>query len=115
MFVNVHTDNHIKGSEDLARRVEAEVVAALGRFGEQVVTVEVHLNDVNSHKHGVDKRCMMEARLAGLQPIAVTHMAETLDEAIEGAAEKLERSIEHTVDKLGHHKGRTSFGGDQTI
>lgn len=115
MFVNVHTDNHIKGSDDLTRRVEDEVIATLDRFGEQVVTVEVHLNDVNSQKHGVDKRCMMEARLAGLQPIAVTHMAETLDEAIEGAAEKLERAVDHVVDKLEHHKGRTSFGGDQTI
>lgn len=115
MFVNVHTDNHIKGSDDLTTQVENVVIATLERFGEQVVTVEVHLNDVNGHKHGVDKRCMMEARLSGLQPIAVSHMAETLDEAIDGAAEKLERSIEHTVDKLGHHKGRTSFGGDQTI
>jgi ribosome-associated translation inhibitor RaiA len=115
MFVNVHTDNHIKTSDDLTRRVEDEVIGTLERFGDQVVTVEVHLNDVNGHKHGVDKRCMMEARLSGLQPIAVTHMAETLDEAIEGAAEKLERSIDSTVDKLSHHKGRTSFGGDQTI
>jgi ribosome-associated translation inhibitor RaiA len=115
MFVNVHTDNHIKGSDDLTRRVEDAVIAALDRFGEQVVTVEVHLNDVNGHKHGVDKRCLMEARLSGLQPIAVTHMDDTLDGAIDGAAEKLERSIEHTVEKLGHHKGRTSFGGDQTI
>ena len=115
MFVNVHTDNHIKGSDDLTRRVEDEVIATLERFGDQVVTVEVHLHDENGQKHGIDKRCVMEARLSGLQPIAVTHMAETLDEAIDGAAEKLERSIEHTVDKLGHHKGRTSFGGDQVI
>jgi ribosome-associated translation inhibitor RaiA len=115
MFVNVHTDNHIKGSGDLTRRVEDEVIATLDRFGDQVVTVEVHLHDDNGKKHGIDKRCVMEARLSGLQPVAATHMAETLDEAIDGAAEKLERTIEHTVDKLGHHKGRTSFGGDQTI
>ncbi len=115
MQVQVHTDNHIKGSDDLTRGVEDEVIAALERFGDQVVTVEVYLHDDNAQKHGIDKRCVMEARLSGLQPIAVTHMAEALDEAIEGAAEKLERSIDHTVDKLSHHKGRTSFGGDQAI
>ncbi len=115
MFVQVHTDNHIKGSDDLTRRVEDEVITALERFDDQVVTVEVHLADVNGQKHGIDKRCLMEARLAGLQPIAATHMGETLDEAIEGAAEKLERAIANVVDKLEHHKGRTSFGGDQTI
>lgn len=115
MFVNVHTDNHIRGTDGLTRRVEDEVIAALDRFGDQVVTVEVHLHDDNAQKHGIDKRCVMEARLAGLQPIAATHAAETLDEAIEGAAEKLERAIDHTVEKLSNHKGRTSFGGDQTI
>ena len=115
MLVNVHTDNHIKGSDGLARRVEDEVSGSLERFGDQVVTVEVYLHDDNGKKHGIDKRCVMEARLSGLKPIAATHMAETLDEAIDGAAEKLERSIDSTVDKLSHYKGRTSFGGDQTI
>ena len=115
MQVLVHTDNHIQGSDELSGRVQTEVDALLGRFGEQIIRVEVHLNDVNANKSGIDKRCLMEARLAGLQPVAVTHVAETLDEAISGAAEKLERTLDKSLDKLGHHKGRTSFGGDQTI
>ena len=41
--------------------------------------------------------------------------AATLDQAISGAAEKLEGALDRLFDKLGHHKGRTSFGGDQTI
>jgi hypothetical protein len=64
---------------------------------------------------GDDKRCLMEARLAGHQPMAVSHQAATLDEAIEGAAEKLERSLDGKLGRLNDPKGRTSFGGDQTI
>ena len=116
MQVLVHHDNHIHGGEGLSRRVEDEVSGALERFGEQITRVEVHLNDENGPKGGDnDMRCMMEARLSGHQPIAVTHHAGSLDDAIAGAAEKLERSLDHTLGRLGHKKGRTSFGGDQEI
>src|SRR4051794_12750235 len=116
MYVEVKTDNHIDGSDDLSDRVTAEVEGALGRFGDQIIRVIVQLNDTNAHKSGDhDKRCLMEARLAGHQPVAVSHEAGSLDAAIDAAAEKLERSIDHILGKLGQKKGRTSFGGDQTI
>jgi ribosome-associated translation inhibitor RaiA len=115
MLVQVFTDDHIKGTEKLNGQVEAEVGGVIGRYGEQITRVEVYLSDLNAKKGGIDKRCLMEARIAGHQPLAVSHEAATLDEAITGAAEKLERSLDHTLGKLGHHKGNTSMGGDQKI
>jgi hypothetical protein len=101
MQVQVNTDRHIEGREALATRVEAAVETALGRFRDEVTRVEVHLSDENSHKGGPnDKRCLMEARLAGRQPTAVTHSAPTVDQAVRGAAEKLARSIESTLGRL---------------
>jgi hypothetical protein len=43
---------------------------------------------------------MMEARLEGRHPIAVTHQAATVEQAMEGAADKLKRSIESTLGRL---------------
>ena len=43
---------------------------------------------------------MMEARLEGHQPIAVTDESDSLDEAIAGAADKLKRSLDHTLSRL---------------
>jgi hypothetical protein len=43
---------------------------------------------------------VLEARLAGLQPIAVSHQASTIELALSGAADKLERSIENTLGRL---------------
>jgi hypothetical protein len=43
---------------------------------------------------------VLEARVAGLQPIAVSHQASTVELALTGAADKLERSIEHTLGRL---------------
>jgi hypothetical protein len=63
--------------------------------------VEVHLTDESGPKsREKNKRCMMEARLEGRQPIAVTDDAATVDLAVNGAADKLARLIAHTLGKL---------------
>ena len=104
MQVQVNTDNTVAGSEELSRKVEGVVEGTLGRFGGQITRVEVHLNDVNGPKSGPDdNRCQMEARLAGLQPISVSHQADTLDQAIDGAAKKLERALDTTLGKRRDH------------
>ena len=74
---------------------------ALGRFTAQVTRVEVHLSDENSARGGADdKRCMMEARLEGLPPTAVTHQAATVPQALDGAAATLTRSLERMLGRL---------------
>lgn len=108
MQVLVNSDHHIVGGEDLTERVRGVVEGRLERFSERITRVEVHLNDLNSLKLGErDKRCMMEARVGGLKPIAVSHEAPTLTEAIHMAADKLERAVAHTLGKLQDTVGRT--------
>lgn len=101
MQILVNSDHHITGDVTLTQRVEDLVNGTLGRFADRITRVEVHLNDVNGDKSGDhDKRCMMEARLGGLKPIAVSALAGTLLEAMHAAAEKLERAIDRTVGRL---------------
>ena len=104
MNIQINTDNHITGREELANEAKAAVEKALRRFAGQITRVEVHLGDENSHKGGEkDKRCAMEARVEGRQPVAVTHEADTITQAINGAAGKLERSLDSTLGKLRDH------------
>jgi ribosomal subunit interface protein len=108
MQVLVNSDHHIKGSESLADRVETIVSSNLDRFADRITRVEVHLSDTNSDKRSDrDKRCMMEARVGGLKPIAVSHEAPTVLEAIDGAVEKLERALEHALGRLDETAGRS--------
>lgn len=101
MRIQLNTDKHIEGNQQLAAQVREVVESALGRFSDQITRVDVHLSDENSHKSGQDdQRCMMEAQLEGRQPLAVTHQAATLAEAVVGAAEQLKRSLESTLGRL---------------
>ncbi len=70
MHIQINTDKNISGDAAVAQRVEETLNHVLARFSDQVTRLEVHLSDVNStSKSGVmDKRCMLEARLAGLAP-----------------------------------------------
>ena len=101
MQIQINTDHNIEGREALAAHVKSVVESVLERVSDRITRVEVHLGDENGKKNGQDdKRCMMEARLAGHQPTAVTHHAVTLDLAVNGAADKLLVSIEHTLGRL---------------
>ncbi|MEO8991884.1 MAG: HPF/RaiA family ribosome-associated protein [Nitrosospira sp.] len=114
MYIEVNTDANIEGSEELTLQVKTLVVSSLDRFRDKITHTEVHLSDENSHKAGPnDKRCVIEVRLAGLQPIAATNNAATLDLAISGAIEKLERLIDSTLGRRDHLK-RTVDREDQT-
>ncbi|MBD7977798.1 MULTISPECIES: HPF/RaiA family ribosome-associated protein [Pseudomonas] len=101
MQIQVHSDNHIEGSARLADWVSATVASKLERFDDELTRIVVHLNDENGDKSGAqDKRCQIEARPKGLQPISVTHRAEALEQALDGAIEKLGNALSHQFGKL---------------
>lgn len=101
MLIEVNTDDNIEGDADLTTQVQAVVERKLSRFAQQITRVEVHLGDVNSHKGGdKDKRCMMEARLEGYPPLAVTEQAPSLNLAVDGAVDKLWRRLDSALGRL---------------
>lgn len=101
MQIQVHTDHVIDGHEPLNAHVRGVVESSMSRFGGRITSVIVHLGDANGARHGLhDKRCMMEGRLAGHSPTAVTHHAASLDEAIDGASHKLLAALESLKGRL---------------
>jgi len=107
MQVQINTDHNIEGHEALAAQVSDIVESALSRVSDHITRVEVHLSDESSDKSGQNhKRCMMEARMEGRQPIAVTHKAAALDQAVDGAADKLARLIESTLGRRRDQESR---------
>lgn len=105
MLILVNTDSNISGREAMAEEVQGVVTRALGHLSERVTRVEVHLSDEDGKKRGRDDvRCMMEARVEGRQPMAVTHHSTSLSEAVEGAASRLRRSLDTALGQVEHHR-----------
>ena len=100
MQIQVNTDHNVKGGDLLKQHVENLLNDSLNSFKDQVTRVEVYIAGENSHKGGDDDlRCTMEARLRGLKPIAVTHHAENINSAIDGATDRITRTVRKTVEK----------------
>jgi ribosome-associated translation inhibitor RaiA len=101
MLVQIKTDNNIVANEAIAGKINAAIAATLDRFAERVTRVEVHVSDENGpDKSGAkDKRCVIEVRLAGHQPIAASHAGPTIDRAVDGAAAKIKRQVVSVLGK----------------
>lgn len=113
MQIQVNTSNGVENKDALERWANEEIRQSLDRFAADVTRVEVHLSDENHDPSGGgDKRCAMEARLAGRQPVTVTHHAPSLDEAFRGATDKLKRALDSTLGRLDKHRDRESIRKD---
>src|SRR5665811_753997 len=104
MIIQLNTDKNLAGTEKLSAYVNSFISEELSRFSHQITRVEVHLSDENGPKEGLnDKRCTIEARLEGMKPIAVTNHANTHEEAVEGAVNKLKTSLDSVIGRLRNH------------
>jgi ribosome-associated translation inhibitor RaiA len=107
MLIQVNTGNGIENTEALQRWTTDHLSETFERFQQDITRIEVQLTDENSGKAGdSDKRCMIEARLAHHQPIAVSHHGENQDEAIRGAGRKLFNALDHALGKMRDAKHR---------
>ena len=109
MKIQINTDANIHGTESLVAEVSASIEHGLEHFKQQITRVEVHLSDETRGKSGPhDQRCMLEARLEGRPPVAVTDHAKTLEQAVNGATKKLAHLLESTLGRLHDRRAKAS-------
>lgn len=101
MKIQINTDNHISGKQEKSEPIIESITESLDRFKEQITRIEVHLSDENSMKKGQnDIKCMIEARLKGLDPVAVTKQSDKIEDAVEGAIDKMISLLDSKLGKL---------------
>lgn len=104
MTIQINTDKNVSVHEAFETQLNGLLSEELSRFSDRITRLEVHLSDENGNKQGQnDKRCMIEARIEGRQPIAVTDRASDYELAVSGAIEKLKSSLDTIEGKLKHH------------
>lgn len=101
MQIQFNKENNVTVSEGLIVSSTSLISEKLSRYSQQITRVEVHFSDEDGRKEGFnDKRCMVEARLAGMKPVAVTSQANTHEQALSGAIEKLKTSLERIIGRF---------------
>ena len=102
MKIQLNTDGSVEGSEALTASVEADVHAALDRYADRLTRIEVHIGDEDGSKDsgGADKRCLLEARPSGMQPVVVTAFASTAEQACKDATRKMQSLLDSTFGRI---------------
>ena len=107
MNIHINTGHNIQSNETLVAKFRNIIKSSLSRMSDHITKVEVHLKDEDGAKKGKnDKRCMIEARLEGRQPIVVTDHAATLNQALDGAIDKLINMIETILGRQRDQRNR---------
>ena len=107
MQVQVNCGHGLQGKETLGRWAGDFLNESLARFRGELTSVQVQLSDEAKPILSVqDMRCSRVARFTAHTPLAETHFGETMDEAIRGAAQKLNNALDHTFGKLDRHQHR---------
>lgn len=106
MQFQFNSDNHVMGDEGVADRVETLVRGKLDRIAHRLTRVEVHVGDVNGPRGGGDdKRCAIEVRPNGMEPISATDQAASIEAAATSAAQKVLSAYDRQVGKRTDRKG----------
>jgi len=111
----INSDSNLEVGAPAMAEIESEIEGRLGRFGDRLTRVVVHLRDENAHKTSGqdDKRCMLEARPEGMNSINVSHNAPSVKEAVSHSIRKLERLLDDTFSRLNNPKGRSPIGSSE--
>jgi hypothetical protein len=104
MIIQFNTDHNINGSDRQSAYFSSAIAEALGRFSNHITRIEVHLTDENGNKEGKDdQRCLIEARIEGLQPVVVTTQEETIELAVRVATDKMKAALDTIIGRLKEH------------
>ena len=100
MFIQINTDNQVDGDGVRDARLEEQIRQRLALFEGRITDVEVHVSDVNGPRGGNGLRCTFEARVSGVQPVAVAEHGATVDRCVIAATRKAVRALDHQLGKI---------------
>jgi hypothetical protein len=104
MKIQFNTDKTITGNEKDQLYFNSLIADGLENLESHISRIEVHLSDENGKKEGLNsKRCLLETRLEGRQPIAVSCQEDTVELAVSGAIDKLTASLETIIGRRQDH------------
>ncbi len=104
MQIQINSDKNIEADKRLESYYTSLTKKSLNRFEDTITRIEVHFSDENSEKFGTDdKRCLIEARLKGRQPLVVINTSDTLEKSFSGSLDKMKRKLDTTFGKMRNY------------
>ncbi|SFH48722.1 HPF/RaiA family ribosome-associated protein [Pedobacter insulae] len=104
MIIQLNADKNLTIHAEYESQLTEKINKELSRFTDNLSRLEVHLSDENGNKTGQDdKKCVLEARIEGRQPVVVSTFGQTYDVAMNSALDKLKNALSTIDGKIKAH------------
>jgi len=104
MKIQFNTDKNINGTEVFITPLTILIEEYLEKYSSQITRIEVHLSDEDGDKDGLkSKRCLLEARLSGMNPIAVSSQSDNEEQAVSESLNKLKSRLKTILGRLSNY------------
>lgn len=109
MIIQLNADKILNVHETFGNKLEDIMSKKLQRFSEHITTLEIHITDENSIKTGPnDIKCILEAHLRGMQSLVVTEKANTLEQSVHKAIDRLKDSLDSIIGRSRDHQQQST-------
>ncbi len=112
MKVEVNTDKPV--TDATLGKVVSAIQAKLARHSQRLTRAQVYLKNIGSDNHAQLLDCTLEVRPSAHDPVVASNEAASLEEAVAGAAAKMERQLESLFARLDSIRGGASASGQTT-
>ena len=104
MKILISTDNNISGTEEMREPLQAAIASSFDRFSDHLTRIEAKISDENGDKKSNnDKRCVLEVRIKGMQPIVVTSHGDSVENAVDEAIDKMKSRLDTVLGRLQNY------------
>ncbi|TKC06475.1 HPF/RaiA family ribosome-associated protein [Pedobacter polaris] len=101
MIIQLNADKNLTIHEAYETQISEQLTKDLERYIDHISRLEVHLSDENGNKSGInDKKCLLEARIEGRQPVVTSDLGNTYDMALKSATIKLKHALSTVISKM---------------
>jgi ribosomal subunit interface protein len=96
----------IETTNELRQHIERRIHFALGRFGAEVSSALVRLDDINGPRGGVDKRCHIVVVGARVGALTVDELDADVIAVVDRALDRAARSVRRSLERQQWHRAR---------
>jgi putative sigma-54 modulation protein len=91
------------------KKAESKATASFAKFGYNVKSIDITVQDVNGPRGGIDKECRVLVKLRKMNDFTITVKDESLSKAVSNAISRAGRSVARQLDRRAmRESGRLS-------
>ena len=90
---------HFSLTEAMESYIKQKLEPIQTHYGDRILSINVHLSDINGPKGGVNKQCLIHIDLQKLPTVVVEDTKDNLYSAVDNCCQRAERAVRKSLER----------------